>query len=56
VLGRRRRRHKELLDGFKEKEMILEIERGTTRSQSVENSLWKRLWTCRKTDYGMNEI
>jgi len=24
-------------------------------SHSVGNSLWKRLWTCRKTDCGMNE-
>jgi hypothetical protein len=31
------------------KEKILEIERGSTRSLSMENSLWKRLWTCRKT-------
>jgi hypothetical protein len=30
---------------------ILKIERRSTRSQSVENSLWKRLWTCHKTDY-----
>jgi hypothetical protein len=22
----------------------------------VENSLWKRLWTCRKTDYRMNRM
>jgi len=22
----------------------------STRSPSVENSLWKRLWTCRKTE------
>jgi hypothetical protein len=22
----------------------------STRTHSVENSLWKRLWTCRKTD------
>ena len=29
---------------------LLEIERGSTRSQSVENSLWKRLWTCLKAD------
>jgi hypothetical protein len=28
----------------------LEFERGSTRSYSVEKSLWKRLWTCRKTD------
>jgi hypothetical protein len=37
-------------------EMIeLEIERGSTRSHPVENSLWKRLRTCCKTDYRMNE-
>jgi hypothetical protein len=34
---------------------ILETVRGSTRSHSVENSLWKRLLTCSKTDYGMNE-
>jgi len=28
------------------------IERGSTRSHTVENSLWQRLWTCRKADYG----
>jgi hypothetical protein len=21
----------------------------------VENSFWKRMWTCRKTDYRMND-
>jgi hypothetical protein len=26
---------------------------GSTRLQSVENSLWKGLWTCHKTDYLM---
>jgi hypothetical protein len=34
--------------------MILEIERGSTRSHSVENSLWKRLRTRRNTDCRMN--
>jgi len=34
---------------------ILETENGTTRSHSMENSLWKGLWPCRKTDYGMIE-
>jgi hypothetical protein len=24
--------------------------RGSTRSQSVENSLWKRLWICLKRE------
>jgi hypothetical protein len=35
------------------KEKILEIERGSTRSHCVENLLWKRLWTWRKTHYVM---
>jgi hypothetical protein len=38
------------------KQKILEIERGSTRSHLVEISLWKRLRTCRKTDYRMNEF
>jgi len=52
VTGRRARRGKQLLDEVK-KAMILETERGSTRSHSVENSLWKKLWTCRKTEYRM---
>ena len=35
---------------------MLEIETENTRSHSVENSLWKRLWICRKTDYGMIKL
>jgi hypothetical protein len=31
------------------------IERGSTVSQYVGNSLWKRLWTCREIDKKMNE-
>ena len=34
----------------------MEFERGSTRSNTVENLLWKRLWTCRKTDYVVNEL
>jgi len=26
-----------------------EVERGCTRSPSLDNSIWKRLWSCRKT-------
>jgi len=33
--------------------MILEIEKGNTRSYSLKNSLWKGLCTCRKRDYKM---
>jgi hypothetical protein len=49
---------KEALEGFGDfkigrqgKEMILSFERGSSGSHYVESSLWKRLWTCRKTDY-----
>ena len=34
---------------------ILQIERGSSRSRSLQNSLWKRLWTCSKTDHRMND-
>jgi hypothetical protein len=33
-----------------------EFERGSTRSHTMKNSLWKRLWTCRKTDYVMGGV
>jgi len=32
---------------------MLEVKRGGIRPHSVENSLWKRLWTCHKTIYLM---
>jgi hypothetical protein len=38
---------------IKGKSRMLEI--GSTRLHPMENSLWKRLRICRKTDYGMNE-
>jgi len=31
------------------------IQRGSTRSHSMENWLWKRLWTCRETGCRVNE-
>jgi hypothetical protein len=40
-------------------EGVPEIESGSTRSHrshSVKNLLWKRLRTCYKTDYRMNEF
>jgi hypothetical protein len=55
VTGRGGKRRKQLLDDLKEKK-ILEIERGSTRSHPVENSLWKRLRTCHKTDYRRNNL
>jgi hypothetical protein len=47
VTGRRGRRRKQLLDDLKEKRRISEIERGSTRSHSVQNSLWNRVQICR---------
>ena len=32
------------------KKKILQIERGSIILHSLENSLWKRLWTCCETD------
>ena len=48
--GRQGRRRTQLLDDIEDTERIQDIERRSTRSFSVENSLWKRLWTCRKTE------
>jgi hypothetical protein len=47
-------RGKWLVDDLKEMKRILEIERDS-RLHSVENLLCKRVWTCHKTDYVMNE-
>jgi len=37
------------------KQKILEPERERIRPHSVENSIWKTLWTCRKTDHSMKK-
>ena len=55
MTGRRGRERKQLLGGLKEKRRIQKIERGSSRSKSVENSLRKRPGTCRKTYCTMNE-
>jgi len=34
--------------------LVLEFERGSTRSHSLVNSLWLRLWTCQRNNT-MNE-
>jgi len=44
----------QLLEDSKEK--ILESHRGSTRSHSLEHSLWKRIWTCRKTLRNDDEV
>jgi len=45
VTGIRGRKRKKLLDDLKEKRGYWKLKEGRTRWQSVENSLWKRLWT-----------
>jgi len=37
------------------KERIPKIERGNTRSHSVENLIWKRLWAYRNAYCEMNQ-
>jgi len=53
VTGKPGTRRKQPLNDLKEKKRLLETERGSTRSHSVENWLWKGIWTCRKTNYVM---
>ena len=55
MTGRRGGRRKQLLYDLKGKERILEIKTRSTRSQSVENSLGRSLWSCRKTEDKVNE-
>ena len=54
VARRRGRRRKKLLDDPKEKREYRKL-RGSIKSHSVENSLWRRLWTFREIDCVMNE-
>jgi hypothetical protein len=46
--GRRGGRRKQLLYDLMENRRHSELEKGRTRLHSVEKSIWKRLWTCRK--------
>jgi len=46
----RERRRKQLLKN----DRMLEFQKGSPTSHSVHNSLWKRVWTCHKTDGGTN--
>jgi len=34
-------------------ERMLSFEGGSSRSHYVEESFWRRLWTCRPTEYWM---
>ena len=54
MTGRRGRRRKQLSDDLEETKGYCKKERRSTRSHSVENSIWKRLWTFRNTEYAIN--
>jgi hypothetical protein len=54
VTGRQGRRRNQVLDDVKETRRYWELKE-EARERTLEGSLWKRLWTCRKRDYGMNE-
>ena len=54
VTRRRGRRRKKLLDDLKDRRGY-SFEGGSSRSHYMEASFWRRLWTCRQTEYWMNE-
>jgi len=35
--------------------IFLSFEAGSSRSPYVEESFWRRLWTCRQTEYWISE-
>jgi hypothetical protein len=45
------KRLKQLLDDLKEMRGCWKLKEENTISHSLENSFWKVLWTCRKTDH-----
>ena len=55
VGGSRGSKRKQLLDDLKEMGRYNKLKRGSTKLHSVENSLWKNLWTVHNADYEMNE-
>jgi hypothetical protein len=53
--GRQGRRCKKLVEDLREKEKILKFESRKTELHSLEKLLWRRLRTCRRTEYEMNK-
>jgi hypothetical protein len=56
MMGRRGRRRKQLLDDLKEKKRYWKLKEEALDRTLSRTRFWKRLWTCRKTDYRMNEM
>jgi hypothetical protein len=55
VTRRRKRRRTYLLSDLKKNKGSCKLREGKYRPHSMENWLWKRLWTSCKTDYRMND-
>jgi len=53
-MERRGRRRKQLLNTLKKTKEYWKL-KAEMLDCAVDNSFWKGLWTCLKTDYGMNE-
>ena len=51
VTERQRRRCRKLLDDLKERRGFSHLKEEALDRAVLESSLWKRLWTCHKTDY-----
>ena len=49
------RRHKLLLDNRKEKTVYWSLKKKALDRTVWRTRFWKRLWTCRKTDYAVNQ-
>jgi hypothetical protein len=54
VTGRRGRRHKKLLDDLREMRGYWKLKEEAL-DRSLENSLWKKLWTSRNSNCRINE-
>ena len=54
MMGRQRRRRKQLFDD-KETRGYWKLKEEALERAVWRTWFWKRLWTCSKTDYGMNE-
>ena len=49
MTGRRGRRRRKLLDDLKERRGYSQLKEDAL-DRTIESSIWKRFWTCRKTD------
>jgi hypothetical protein len=55
-MGRQGRKHKQLLDDFKERKGYWKLKEEALDVTLCRTRFWKRVLTRRKTDYGMTEL